>query len=240
MNAFKAARLYRALKPYLETLEGKPLSSLTKNWKTTLAGVIGLFVVLGTSLGWLTHDQAQAIGAVAVSFGLMAAKDFNVSGGAKAIAFVLLALAMSVPARAQTPAPFQPQYYLGTGITYDYYGPTGFAANTEFGARVSGDVYSYSTLELTRTVATIRTGAAYAFMKQGRWLALALGDAGLASGAGQPLLGSFSGGGMLAYDIGAKLTHETSHFYIGVGGRVISTGGQTVQPIFAITLGKAF
>jgi len=125
---------------------------------------------------------------------------------------------------AQAP-PFQPQYYIGTGVTYDYYGPTGFAANTEFGVRVgNGDTYSYSTLELTRTQATIRTGAAYAFLKQGRWLGLGLGDAGLATGTGV-MLGSFSGGGLLGYDI---------------GGRIISTGGQTVQPIFTITLGKAF
>lgn len=51
------------------------MKALTKNWKTTLAGVLGLATLIGTSAGWLTHDQAQAVGAVLASFGLIAASD---------------------------------------------------------------------------------------------------------------------------------------------------------------------
>lgn len=150
---------------------------------------------------------------------------------------LLVCLLAIVPAHAQTP--FQPTYYVGTGVTYDYYGPSGFAANTEFAAKVSGQVYSYSTVELTRTQASLRTGAGYLFFQQGNWLLIALGDAGLTTGSG-PTLGSFSTGGLIGYDIGSKLTKGQSHFYLGVGGRLLNITSQTVQPIFSITLGKGF
>lgn len=140
---------------------------------------------------------------------------------------------------AQNSAPWQPQYFIGTGVTYDYYGTSGFAANTELGLLVKPPMYSYSTIELTRTVATLRTGAAWMFLQQGRWIGLALGDGGLATGSGVTL-GSFSGGGILGYDVGGRLTKDTSHFYVGGALRIISTGGQTVQPIFSLILGKAF
>ena len=150
----------------------------------------------------------------------------------------LLWFALAVGLRAQGSTAFVPSYYVGTGVTYDYYGKTGFAASTEFAAKVSGTVYSYTTLELTASTATLRTGAAYLFSQTGLWSLLALGDAGLATGQG-PTLGSFSGGGFVFYDIGSKVTKGVDHFYIGVGGRIISTGANP-QPIFEVTFGKGF
>lgn len=244
VNVFKAGRLYLKLKPYLEDLEGRPMSSLIKNWKTTLAGLIGLFVVAGTGMGWLTHNQAQAIGAVAISFGLIAAKDFNVTGTKILIAILFglvcapYAVAQAGNAGGATPA-FQPSYYVGSGVSFDYYGGSGFAANTEFAAKVTGPVYSYTTIEMTRTQATLRTGAGYLFFQQGNWSLLGLGDAGLATGSG-PTLGSFSGGGYVAYDVGSKITKGASHFYVAVGGRLLTITSQTVQPIVSVTFGKGF
>lgn len=64
-------------------VKGQDMASLFKNWKTTLAGLISVVTVIGSSLGFLQHDQATMITALAASFGLMAAKDGNVTGGTK-------------------------------------------------------------------------------------------------------------------------------------------------------------
>lgn len=54
---------------------------ITKNWKTTLAGIITVGVYIGMQTGLLTQEVATAIGVIAASFGLVAAKDGNVTGG---------------------------------------------------------------------------------------------------------------------------------------------------------------
>lgn len=134
---------------------------------------------------------------------------------------------------------FQPAYFVGAGITYDYYGKTGFAANTDIGIRIgSTNIYSYTTLELATTTSTLRTGAAYLFYQTGNWSLLALGDAGLATSTSSLALGSFSGGGLMLYDVGNKVTKGSSHFYIGVGGRFIQTASLGSQPVFVLTFGK--
>lgn len=153
--------------------------------------------------------------------------------------FLLFLLSLASLKAQTNVSAFQPQYFVGTGVSFDYYGKSGFAASTEFAARVSGPYYSFTTIELTRDVAVLRTGAAYLFFQQGNWVMIALGDAGLQTGTG-PTLGSFSGGGFLAYDIGNKLSKGASHFYIAVGGRLLNVTSQTVQPIATFILGKAF
>ena len=151
----------------------------------------------------------------------------------------------STPVATSSNGTFQPAYYVGAGASYDYYGKTGFAAATEIGIRIgSTNVYSYTTMELTATLATIRTGAAYLFYQTGNWSLVALGDAGLATGSSGVssgvTLGSFSAGGLVMYDIGARLTKGASHFYIGGGGRLVSTSTLGQTPIATITFGKGF
>ncbi len=156
------------------------------------------------------------------------------------IAVILSALSVM----AQTSTPFLPSYVPLAGISYDYYGKTGFAAQTTVAVKVTNQastvpLYSFSTLDLTRDAAVLRTGAAYILLQQGRWSIVGLGDAGLATGVG-PALGAFSGGGFLAYDVGARVSGDKSHFYIAFGGRVLNITSQTVQPIYTITLGPGF
>ena len=149
--------------------------------------------------------------------------------------FLLLLAIVSLKAQS-----FVPSYYVATGATYDYYGKTGFAANTELGVRIGQSaIFSYTTLELTSTLATIRTGAAKILFQSGNFGFVVLGDAGLATGSGNSA-GSFSGGGFLMYDIGSRITKGLDHFYIGVGGRSLLTTGTSVQPIFELTFGKGF
>lgn len=151
--------------------------------------------------------------------------------------FVLLM--MCAGAYAQTPAPFIPDYVVGTGVSYDYYGKTGFAANTEIGIHVKGGTFSYTSLEMTATTATLRTGAAIIAKQVGYWALIGLADAGLATGSGSTV-GSFSGGALISYDVGARVTKGVQHFYINVGARVLALTGTNVNPIFEITFMKGF
>lgn len=59
------------------------MKSLTANWKTTLAGLVGVLTVFAVSQHWISQDTAAAIGTLSVSLGLVAAKDGNVTGGTK-------------------------------------------------------------------------------------------------------------------------------------------------------------
>lgn len=246
MNIFKAARLYARMKPYLEMLEGKPLGTLIKNWKTTLAGVIGLFVVLGTSLGWLTQAQAQAIGAVAASFGLLAAKDFNVTGGSKAIAFLLLITFAGV-AHAQTPVP-DPQYFLAAGGSYNRYAlDQPMAAGWLSGAvKVAANTYQITTLDLTQTTASLRAGVAQRILQSGNFTLLLHADGGFSTGTGvgsspAVTLGAFSGGGMILYDLGGLIKAFQGKQLYAVGVlRILGVSSAAVQPVFEFGVGKAF
>jgi hypothetical protein len=145
------------------------------------------------------------------------------------------------PPGTGTAVVFLPQYYVGFGSTYDYYGATGFASNAQFGIRASSTLplYSYTTMEFTSKKSTVRTGAAYVFYQVGNFNLIGLGDAGLSTGSG-PTLGSFSGGGMLLYDVGARVTKGGQHFYVGGGGRMLQTATLGPQPVFEFTFGKGF
>lgn len=84
MNIISEIRLLiRVNKIIKENFEGKSMKNLASNWKTTLAGVINLIVLIGSTTGYLTVAQATSIAGVATSFGLLAAKDGNVTGGTK-------------------------------------------------------------------------------------------------------------------------------------------------------------
>lgn len=50
-----------------------------KNWKTTVSGVIALAITVATTMGWISTEVAGAITTIAVSIGLIVAKD----GGTK-------------------------------------------------------------------------------------------------------------------------------------------------------------
>ena len=54
-----------------------------KNWKTTLAAVIVALIGAAAAMEYITPDVAGAITTIAVSIGLIAAKDSDVTGGTK-------------------------------------------------------------------------------------------------------------------------------------------------------------
>jgi hypothetical protein len=135
--------------------------------------------------------------------------------------------------------PFQPSYLVGSGISYDYYGKTGFALQQTFAAKVTKGLYSYSTLTNTRDQAAISTGASYCPMQSGNVSMCMLGTAGVLSGSGEPVLGQFTGGGVMMYDIGNKLK-SGHHYYIVGGVSILGVMSQVVKPIYGIGFAAGF
>lgn len=53
------------------------------SWKTTLGGIIAAVAALGPIVHMMTTEQSVALLGVAAAWGLIAAKDSNVTGGTK-------------------------------------------------------------------------------------------------------------------------------------------------------------
>ena len=133
----------------------------------------------------------------------------------------------------------EPSYVIGSGVSYNYYGKTGFALQQTFAAKVSTHIYSYSTLSNTSTTSAVSTGASYCPLTTGFTTICFLGTAGVLGGSGGPTLGQFTGGGTIMYDIGQKL--KSGHHYYIVGGLVIqNVTSQTVNPIYGIGFAAGF
>jgi len=142
-------------------------------------------------------------------------------------------------------------YRVGSGISYDYYGKTGFAALLDVDARIapSSNVFYHLTMEMTPQQATLRPGAEYEFYNSGNWSIGLFGDAGLATGTGATL-GSLSGGGKLGYNIGRRVSNGLSSYYVTFACKVLYTAGQPsttlpvtpvgVLPVFSILFSKGF
>jgi hypothetical protein len=140
---------------------------------------------------------------------------------------------------AQT-APYQPDYFLAAGGSYDYYGNTP-AGLTVFGAKVADKTYSLTSMDILsrngNSAASMRTGILRLLTQSGNWNLGLLGDAGITTSAGVNL-GSYSGGGMVAYDIGQLFKKD--HFYLVFTVRIQSITSQQVKPVYAIAVGKTF
>jgi hypothetical protein len=155
---------------------------------------------------------------------------------------ILLALAVAGCLSAQTAdtVTYTPGYLVGAGVEYNRYNTAGpaIAGWTTFAVQVGqSKVYSWSTIELTSTTSTARTGAGYLFAQSGNWSLVALGDAGLAISP-VATLGSFSAGGAMFYDIGQRF--NKGHLYLMGVVRVTSISSNSVQPVFEFGLAKSF
>lgn len=144
-------------------------------------------------------------------------------------------------------------YRIGAGVSYDYYGKTGFAALTDIDARTSptSNIWYHVALEMTQQQAILKPGAEYELVHSGLWSMSLFGDVGLATGTGATL-GAFSGGGKLAYDFGSRLTKGASHYYVEFCVKANYISGQPsttttpittntpVQPVFSVVFTKGF
>ena len=158
----------------------------------------------------------------------------------RAVCAITVTVAAASCLDAQTPINYAPGYFVGSGVEYNRYNTAGpsIAGWTTFAVQVGqSKVYSWSTVELTSATSTARTGAGYLFAQAGNWSLVALGDAGLAISPAATL-GSFSGGGALAYDIGQRL--NKGHLYLMGVMRVTVITSNSVQPVFGFGVGKTF
>lgn len=145
----------------------------------------------------------------------------------------------------------QDTYRVGTGISYDYYGKTGFAASLDVDARVSSTshVFYHVSLDMTSLQAVLRPGVEYEMFNSRNWNGSLFGDAGVSNGTGA-VLGAFSGGGKLGYNIGNKMSKGKSNYYIEFTCKLLYISGLPsvslpatavgVQPIFGIHFTKGF
>ncbi len=148
-----------------------------------------------------------------------------------------------------TPAPAPavtglPQYVFGSGETFSPYSsaPTLLGKSSTigtFGVRVGqSNVYSWTAMQLVPGVtsgAIVTTGAAYVAFQSGKFSLLAIGQAGLSVGS-TVTLGTFSGGGLAMYQLGAPANQT----WITAGMTVTGISGNTVQPSFGVGIARGF
>jgi hypothetical protein len=164
------------------------------------------------------------------------------------IALFLCLACISVFAQTTTtPAPAVtglPQYVFGSGETFSPYSsaPTLLGKSSTigtFGVRVaSSNVYSWTSMQLVPGVtsgAIVTTGAAYVAFQSGKFSLLAIGQAGLSVGS-TVTLGTFSGGGLLTYQLGAAANNT----FLTFGMTVTGISGNTVQPSFGVGIARGF
>lgn len=150
---------------------------------------------------------------------------------------LLLAIVFCVIAAAQTPD--QPQFFVAAGGSYSHYTAPPVAAGwMTFGIKVADKTYSFSTIDMTPTVATARTGVSRVLVQSGNVTLMALGDAGMAT-LGGVTLGSFSGGGLLIYDL-AGVNKRLAHIHVVALVRVVAINATMVQPTFGLGIGRSF
>lgn len=152
--------------------------------------------------------------------------------------FVLIALlvfALAAPAAAQTEP--EPTYWIASGAGFNRFADPQTHGWLSLGVRVSGGYYSFSTVDMTSRVATMRTGVARLLSREGRLTLIGLVDAGVAGG-GEEFGAAFSGGAIVAYDLGRLLRATGVHVTAGV--RLAKTTLNELQPALSFGIAKTF
>jgi hypothetical protein len=160
--------------------------------------------------------------------------------------FALLAFT----ATAQTEAP---KYILAGGVSYDAvaHQSSGLTTLAVKVTEIAGlPTYQQTTIEtaLAKTPtdvnnsATIRAGVAQAvYQTPGRGVTLGIcGDAGVMKAGDTATLGTLTGCGWLAWDIGAKVTKGKSHVYLIPTYRLIAINGVQTKPSWSLRIGTGF
>lgn len=142
-----------------------------------------------------------------------------------------------------------PQYFVAMGASYDKYATSGpNSAGWISGAISIGSsgMYSISTIDMTQTSSSLRSGVAKVLVRSGNFILLAHADGGITTGtisggSSGVTLGSFSTGGMIAYDLGGAIKPlKGQNVYVVAVVRVLAITSVSVQPIFEFGFAKGF
>jgi hypothetical protein len=159
-----------------------------------------------------------------------------------------LALLLSVFATITLaqPAPVYPNYFVSSGGGYTR-NATPNAAEGWVSAAIqvgtNSPYYSITTVDMTSSTSSIRTGIAKIFSQSGNLTLMGRMDAGLSTVA--PVIGSFSGGAILLYNMkgfSAKLNNVflLGEIRISAATSTTATTPNQITPGFYFGIGKSF
>jgi hypothetical protein len=160
------------------------------------------------------------------------------------ILFLIVLAAMFAPAQTPTTstpaAPAYPTYFISFGGGYTR-NATPQAASGFVSAAIGlgGGNYSITTIDMTSATSSIRTGFAKVFSQSGNFTLLGRVDAGISTVT--PVIGSFSGGGILMYRL-PKLQNTFAFGEVRIEGASTTTAASPnqVTPGFYFGFGKTF
>ena len=161
------------------------------------------------------------------------------------IAFLLAGIASASFAQS-TDAAAYPNYFISSGGGYTR-GATPHAAEGWVSAAVQVGVnspyYSITTVDMTSSTSSIRTGLAKIFSQSGNLTLMGRIDAGISTAT--PVIGNFSGGAILLYNMKGFSPKLTNLFLLGevrISAATSTTGANPnqVTPGFYFGIGKSF
>lgn len=182
----------------------------------------------------------------------------------KLLKSILLPIMFAGMALAQTTAPTTPvtastlptgnvttlpSYIFSVGASYNKYATpspvsSGFiSAGIQIGGPTSR-FYSLTTIDQTQNTASIRTGAAYVLLQSGNFTLATHVDGGITTVNGNvstAALGSFSGGGILLYDLGGLSSKfKGKGLYAEGVVRLLAVNGSSIDPCYEFGVAKTF
>lgn len=162
--------------------------------------------------------------------------------GLISVVFSRCVLAQVVP--LPNAVPYQPDYWIGLGGSYSKYSAPPTAAGWVTAAvRVSDKTYSITTIDMMSNSSSLRTGVSRVLKQTGNWTVSLHADGGITRPIGVDngvvAVGSFSGGGLLMYDL-VGVSKKLEHVYIVGVVRIVSVTSSDVKPVFEIGIGRSF
>jgi hypothetical protein len=149
------------------------------------------------------------------------------------------------PAPAPTPAnaATYPQYFIGAGAGYTRTAATAAEGTITAAIGLGAGNYSITTVDMFSAYSSVRTGFAKVMAASGNMMLLARVDGGISTTA--PIIGNFSGGAVLMYNLGGVKPAFKGTFLYGevrITGQSTTTAGAPAQvaPGFYFGVGKAF
>jgi len=159
---------------------------------------------------------------------------------------LILMAAAAASTFAQSSAPVYPGYFISAGGGYTRNATPNAAEGWISAAVQIGDnspYYSITTVDMTSTTSSIRTGVAKIFSQSGNLTLMGRMDAGLSTVS--PIIGNFSGGGIILYNmkgISSKLTniYLLGELRISAATSTTAAAPNQVTPGFYFGIGKSF